>query len=34
MMNILTFYAGMNKWERLIGSGSVILLIIKSLYVK
>ncbi len=28
------FYADMNKWERLIGSGSVILLILKSLYVK
>lgn len=30
----IIFYADMNKWERLIGSGSVILLILKSLYVK
>ena len=28
------FYADMSNWQRLIGSGSVILLILKSLYVK
>ena len=30
----IIFYADMSNWQRLIGSGSVILLILKSLYVK
>ena len=33
-MNILIFYEDMSNWQRLIGSSSVILLILKSLYVK
>lgn len=30
----IIFYADMSNWQRLIGSSSVILLILKSLYVK
>ena len=33
-MNILIFYADMSNWQRILGCGSVVLLIIKFLYVK
>ncbi len=33
-MNILIFYADMSNWQHILGYGSVILLLIKFLYVK